>query len=281
MPEFYVENLQQIKTVTLKQAEEFVPGHVGGLVRSPVDLSEYVAVAHPDVRTTGEYRSAQTMVFPGETTIKELVQSDPEELSPMEQRIWTEMLLGKDPSLAHAGCLFEHSIHDIDLIDYFFSNTTKISKIYAKIRYISSLSQNQLEDVAILNLDFNNGLNGNLVSLWHKVRRDQRRLEIFSENGVIILDGYTGFSFDKFEYQIKRKRKKVDFKNTYKEYFSEINYPEVSTPTGPYFFQHLMFFQSIIKEEKPYPSLEIGLKAHKLIENAYQSSKEGTPIYIQ
>jgi len=100
MPEFYVENLQQIKTVTLKQAEEFVPGHVGGLVRSPVDLSEYVAVAHPDVRTTGEYRSAQIMVFPGETTIKELVQSDPEELSPMEQRIWTEMLLGKDPSLA-------------------------------------------------------------------------------------------------------------------------------------------------------------------------------------
>lgn len=48
--------------------------------------------------------------------------------------------------------------------------------------------------------------------------------------------------------------------------------------TGAYLFENLFFLESIIKEEKPFPGLEIGYKAHKIIELAYQSSIENKII---
>ena len=44
--------------------------------------------------------------------------------------------------------------------------------------------------------------------------------------------------------------------------------------TGPYLFESLSFMESIIKEIAPYPGLDVGYRAHEIIESAYHSSRE-------
>ena len=73
---------------------------------------------------------------------------------------------------------------------------------------------------------------------------------------------------------IGRKKTRLKFNEIVNEYLKEKNLPQITSSTGRYFFENLHFLESIIKEEKPYPGLEIGYKAHEIIELAYQSSRE-------
>jgi predicted dehydrogenase len=187
----------------------------------------------------------------------------------------------KDPDLAHAGCLYEHSIHDVDLLEYFFGDDAKLSKLFAKIKYVSPITKNILEDSAILNLEYNNDIAGSLVSVWHMAPRDERRFEIFFENGWILLDKYKLISFNKFEYHLPKSKNKFHFDDLVKEYLKEIGYEGIPAVMGGYFFENLSFIESIIREDEPSPSLEIGYNAHKIIENAYKSSKENKIINME
>lgn len=184
----------------------------------------------------------------------------------------------QDPSLAHAGCLYEHSIHDVDIIEYFFADEFKLSRLFAKVRYVSPLTKNKLEDVATIKFEYQDGFVGNLMSIWNKARMDERRIEIFFENGYILLDGYTTISFNKFEYLIGRKKKKLKMDEIISEVIEENNSPQFSPNIGHYLFENLNFLEAIIKEEKLYPGLEIGYRAHEIIEKAYQSSRENKVI---
>jgi len=186
----------------------------------------------------------------------------------------------KDPSLARAGCLYEHSIHDVDIIEYLFGQDSKLSQLFAKVRHVSPITENRLEDVANVKFEYDNGLIGDLLSIWNKARIDERLIEIFTENGYIVLDGYSVMFFKKFEYLIKRKRIKLDFNQVVNEYLQEKGLHSFNTGTGAYLFENLNFLESIIKEEKPYPGLEIGYRAHKIIELAYKSSKENQIIAL-
>ncbi len=179
----------------------------------------------------------------------------------------------EDPDIAHAGCLFEHSIHDVDVLEYLFGDISKMKRVSAKIRYISPLTKNRLEDSAILNLEYENDLAGNLISLWHNFPHDERHIEIFFENGSIILDGYQVVIFKSFQFFLKRKKKKYKMDQILKNYFEKINYPQINIQFYAYFFQNLHFLESLIKNENPYPDLSIGLRAHEIIEKAYKSSK--------
>ena len=183
-----------------------------------------------------------------------------------------------DPSLAHAGCLYEHSIHDVDMLEYLFGDDSRMSKLFAKIRYVSPLTQGKLEDVATLNFEYANGFVGDLTSIWNNAKIDERRIEIFLENGFLSFDGYTGFSLDKFECLIKRKKIRLKLNDIILEYAKKMNYPQIIPSTGYYFFENLNFLESLIKGEKPYPGLEIGYQAHEIIELAYQSSRENRTV---
>jgi predicted dehydrogenase len=64
------------------------------------------------------------------------------------------------------------------------------------------------------------------------------------------------------------------------EVIKENNYPQFSPSTGSYLFENLNFLEAIIKGEKLYPGLEIGYRAHEIIEKAYQSSRENRAIFF-
>ncbi|MFX0028856.1 MAG: Gfo/Idh/MocA family protein, partial [Candidatus Hermodarchaeota archaeon] len=186
----------------------------------------------------------------------------------------------KDPSLAHAGCLFEHGIHDVDLIEYFFPDDFKLSNLYAKIRYVSPITQKSLDDVATLKFEYEDGFVGNLISIWNKTRLDERHLEVFFENGYLVLDGYNIYSFKKCEYIIGNRKKSLKFNDIVDEYQKAHSCPKINPQTGPYLYENLQFLKSILKEETPHPGLEIGYRAHEIVDYAYHSSRENKIIYF-
>jgi len=73
---------------------------------------------------------------------------------------------------------------------------------------------------------------------------------------------------------IGRKKTRLKYNEIIKEYLKKKDLPQITPSTGHYFFENMSFLESIIKQEKPYPGLEIGYKAHEIIELAYQSSRE-------
>lgn len=182
----------------------------------------------------------------------------------------------RDRAIAYAGCLFEHSIHDVDILEYLFG---QMKNLFARVRYFSPESKVGLEDLSVLNFEFLNNGTGSLTSIWHKIKRDFRHLEIFFENGSIIMEDYTGQSFKSFKIQIGKQKKptELSWKEIEKEYLAYKNLSEFKISfLSMYLYENFHFIKSLIEENEenpPYPSLEIGLRAHEIVEAAYKSSK--------
>ena len=84
--------------------------------------------------------------------------------------------------------------------------------------------------------------------------------------------------FSKFEYLIGRKKKSFNLEEVTEEFLKFENYPKKTVKFGPYLFESLSFLESLIKEIEPNPGLNIGYRAHEIIECAYQSSRENQII---
>jgi len=91
-----------------------------------------------------------------------------------------------DATRAGAGTLLEHSIHDLDLLEWLLGPAVAVS---ARTRHHHGLEG--IEDVAGVNLEFATGASAHLVSVWHDVldRPSQRHIEVFRERAWYCLEG--------------------------------------------------------------------------------------------
>ncbi len=89
-------------------------------------------------------------------------------------------------SLAGSGALLEHSIHDIDILEWLLG---PIVAVGAQQSYFHGLDG--IEDSVTVLLRFADGATGSLSSIWHDVtsRPSQRRVEVFCEHALITLEG--------------------------------------------------------------------------------------------
>jgi predicted dehydrogenase len=83
-----------------------------------------------------------------------------------------------DRTKAGAGTLIEHSIHDLDLLDWMLGPTATVACQTASFHGLDGI-----EDVATATLTFASGASATLVSVWHDIdeRPSQRLVELFSE----------------------------------------------------------------------------------------------------
>lgn len=90
-----------------------------------------------------------------------------------------------DASVAGAGTLLEHSIHDLDLLRWLLGDPTSVSATIGNFAGYEGV-----EDRASVQLGFGTGASAALVSVWHQVasRPSTRRLEVFCENALLWLD---------------------------------------------------------------------------------------------
>jgi predicted dehydrogenase len=102
-----------------------------------------------------------------------------------------------DATKAGAGTLIEHSIHDLDLLDWMLGPTQSVACRTASFHGLPGI-----EDVAAATLAFTSGATASLVSVWHDIddRPSQRLVELFSERLYVRVEseweGPVAFRFD-------------------------------------------------------------------------------------
>ena len=91
-----------------------------------------------------------------------------------------------DPTLAGSGTLLEHSIHDVDILEWLVGPAVSVSAQQAFFHGIEGI-----EDSVSALFRFGGGASGSVSSIWHDVlsRPSQRRIEVFCEHAVITLEG--------------------------------------------------------------------------------------------
>lgn len=183
-----------------------------------------------------------------------------------------------NPGEAFAGCLFEHSIHDVDLIRHLFG---EVSELVGYTGYRSPQAGHGIEDTATVNFALAGGGTGNLTSLYHRIRgRDLRRLEIFFERAAVTLDGYKvgGFDCRYRELTVEvtgQKVRRISQADVDEAYYSYIGRPDLIYPSlvSAYRYQALSFLRSLRVGQASKPGLEEGLKAHQLIDAVYACAR--------
>jgi predicted dehydrogenase len=90
-----------------------------------------------------------------------------------------------DPAKAGSGTLLEHSIHDLDILEWLLGPVSAAGAMSAEFHDLAGI-----EDVVAATLRFESGALGSLVSIWHDLleRPSLRRMEVFCERGYFWLD---------------------------------------------------------------------------------------------
>lgn len=91
-----------------------------------------------------------------------------------------------DPTRCGRGTLLEHSIHDVDVLQWLAGPVDAVSGTTREFH-----GHPRIDDVASARLEFAGGAVADLLSIWHDMtdRPSQRHIECFSEHLYLRLDG--------------------------------------------------------------------------------------------
>lgn len=90
-----------------------------------------------------------------------------------------------DVALAGAGTMLEHSIHDVDALEWLLGPMTSVSA-----RSSTFHDNDGIEDTVVAAMEFEGGAQGSLTSVWHQLleRPSLRRLEVICERAFLTLE---------------------------------------------------------------------------------------------
>lgn len=182
----------------------------------------------------------------------------------------------KDPARAGHGTLIEHSIHDLDLLEWTFG---PIKSLRAETAHRFGIPG--IEDLARVDLEFQSGLTGVLVSVWHDVlnRHSNRRLEVFHEKVFHALEcEFTG----EIAYQAGAGPMKTVSEREVNQRFWKLRgiedpeLRELSLLFGVY--EDYLFCQSAREGRPADPDFSVAVRAHELVDAGYESARTGNRI---
>lgn len=188
-----------------------------------------------------------------------------------------------DPSLTAGGTLIEHSVHDFDLMTWMFG---PVKNVFCRTRNLNGAPG--VEDFGASELEFAGGFHGQLTSVWHRMigRPSNRRMEVFAENLFVACD-HDGIGPIVMQQGDSTGEVTVDAEEVMQR-FSEIilaERPYLSPFRDsfaiPYALEDAAFVAALRGECAIDPAFEEGVKAQRLVEAAYQSSRQGRPVTVQ
>lgn len=184
-----------------------------------------------------------------------------------DQYIPTQGMYGStwrgDVALAGSGALLEHSIHDLDLIEWILGPIERVTCLTAHHHGIDGI-----EDQATVTLKSEAGAIATLSSTWHDVltRPSQRLVEVFCEGAYFALDGdWHG----PMRLQTSTSDSVIELGNEAVEAAAELD----GLGTNP----DADFVASIRAGGPAYPTFRTALRAHELVDAAYRSAAAGGP----
>jgi predicted dehydrogenase len=177
----------------------------------------------------------------------------------------------KDRAIAGAGTLLEHSIHDVDVLHWFGG---PVKSVRGTTRNFAG--HEGVEDLAMAYLDFENGAQADLISIWHSVlgRPSTRRLEVFYEKGFFSVDqDYMGA----IDYQVHAQTAgRISEDEVRRRYLASLDMPDdVFEGLLRHSLEDYMFLKSVIDNVDPFPNFRTALEAHKVVDAIYRSAESG------
>jgi predicted dehydrogenase len=177
----------------------------------------------------------------------------------------------KDKSIAGAGTLLEHSIHDVDVLHWLGGS---VKGVRGSIRNFAGYDG--VEDLAMAYVDFESGAQADLVSIWHSVlgRPSTRRLEVFYEKGFFSIDqDYMGA----IDYQVHAQNAgRISEDEVRKRYLATLGLPDdVFEGLLRHSLEDYLFLKAVIEGRDPFPNFGTALEAHRVVDAVYRSAAAG------
>lgn len=178
-----------------------------------------------------------------------------------------------DPAISGGGALIEHSIHDMDLLSWFFGRPRVTD---AALAYRTG--HEGIEDYARATMRFDTGMEGLLTSVWHDMvtRVSNRRIEIMFERLFIATDHDI---VGPVEYtQADAGRLIVDHQRVFSHYCDELGltdpfFQSLDYQTfGPYTVEDYFFIKAVNEKTEYAPGFEAAVAAHELVDEIYRKA---------
>lgn len=184
-----------------------------------------------------------------------------------DQYLPTQGLYGStwraDFERAGGGALLEHSIHDLDLLEWMMGPITDVSARMGSVHGLGGI-----DDQATVTLVAESGAQAALVSVWHDVltRPSQRRVEVFTLKGYFALEGdWSGPVV--YDIAATDGRPPVAGRFEGRKLLAE------SRKADRRGFQpDVDFVEAVLHGGRAYPDFTIALQAHRLADAAYRSA---------
>lgn len=182
----------------------------------------------------------------------------------------------KDRTLAGAGTLLEHSIHDIDVLRWFGG---EVRAVRGTTRNFAGFEG--IEDLAFAYLDFENGAQADLISIWHSVlgRPSTRRLEVFFEKGFFAAsDDYIG----PIEYQVHAlNRQAISADEVMRRYLAGMGLEDdMFQGLLRHSLEDYFFLKACVDGKPTFPDFRVALEAHRVVDAVYRSADSGGELLI-
>lgn len=181
-------------------------------------------------------------------------------------------------ALAHAGTLFEHSIHDFDVLRYWFGDFTEI---YARVKYFFGVEH--IEDSAAVIAEMANGATVSLTAVWHDVKRDARHVDVFWENAHLEIQ-YAGLGYRgtlEVAGEGSTALEPAPMETAYRAAIGFADKPPMWIRN--YGYEALLFVAALVDGQPRHPlvaGLEQSRRAHEIVEACYQSSRTRAPVAL-
>lgn len=164
-----------------------------------------------------------------------------------------------DVDKAGAGVLIEHSIHDVDLLEWMYGPITSVS---ATTRFLHGIDG--IEDSAVASYQFESGLHATLTSVWHDLldRQSNRHVEVFGSTLWAQLKG-------EWSGEVSWSRNTPVETLSGAELAAEVRDPRAGeNPDGA-------FIRAVRDDSPAYPSMAEARRAHIVVDATYRSAAAG------
>jgi len=184
-----------------------------------------------------------------------------------------------DRALTAGGTLIEHGVHDLDLLAWFFG-----PPVWLQAWQRNVAGHPGVEDYVAVELRFANGLQAQLVNVWHDMvqRPSNRRLEIFCQRGFLASDAdFLGDLTCQFGDEAEGLLAATEVLQRFQQLLPPSMPSALREFAGiAYLVQDFAFVEALRNGHRPQPGLEVGLEAQRLAEAAYHSAATGRGVEL-
>jgi predicted dehydrogenase len=175
-----------------------------------------------------------------------------------------------DPARCGRGTLLEHSIHDVDVLQWLCGPVHSVTGALREVH-----GHRGIDDVAVARIEFDSGALASLTSIWHDIvdRPSQRHVEVFCDDLYVRMDGEPHGSITwQYTGEPQQELTGADVAHDCIEHADASAADLVAVPGGAMFNPVNAFLGAIVTGGPAPLPLRAALPAHRIVDAIYASA---------